>query len=255
MLLVGGGIAFQVWAQQAPEPMQAAAATFAPRPLLGSKSVLPQPPDLVMAASVTSPPPDLPSTPEIDPAALNEPQSHGPPAVASKILPETQASSPPIVTHPVPVHTQGALPPEAQPTPPVVVNLLEDTLRGALGPDTRTAPRLTKVSQLFHILYIEWAINDNLVPGLLIAGAQQDVANLLRVIDRLGVQYQFVHLVGTYPLPSAAGAPSEKPVLWLTYSGKGLQKIDWEQSIEMLSQDIFDAAEHVRLHAIFPKAN
>ena len=95
---------------------------------------------------------------------------------------------------------------------------------------------------------MRWAINDNLTEGLIQAGAQLDIRNILEALADSAEPYTSVFLRGTFPLVDQFGNESETNVVEVLYTKGTIERINFEN---FLWDNVYAIAENADIHPAF----
>ena len=132
---------------------------------------------------------------------------------------------------------------------------ITDAVADALGKSNRgvnfaasDSRRVKSVGLDDGILFVQWAINDNLTGGLMKAGARRDVSDILEAIQKTGVSYDSILVVGTFALVDLLGNEREGEVVEASYSRSTLESINWDNFI---FDNVDRVADEVNLHSSF----
>ena len=98
---------------------------------------------------------------------------------------------------------------------------------------------------------VQFAINDNLTEDLIRFGARHDVYKILKAVHDSGLDYNFVGVVGTFPMNDAYGNTSEDKVVRLSYDRATIDKINWDGF--NYADDMFKIADINLTIALFNK--
>jgi hypothetical protein len=96
-----------------------------------------------------------------------------------------------------------------------------------LGECNRRVPRLAEVSFKAGVFTVQWAINDNLITSWIGFGARQDIVDVLKAVDELRMEYDGVHVMGTFAMTDVYGNTRESIIIDLEYSEATIDQINW----------------------------
>ena len=94
-------------------------------------------------------------------------------------------------------------------------------------------------------MVVFWALNDSLTRASFRAGAQDDVANVLRAVHESGVSYQTIEARASFALVDKYGNSTEATVLRASYNRSTVARINWAA---FLPKNPFDIADSLWLH-------
>lgn len=170
---------------------------------------------------------------------LFPPNTPHPPTVTPVPSP-TNTPTPDITATPLPAPTETAsLSPE---------KALEVTIRDSLGGCNRDIPRVADLSIDEEMIYIKFALQENLGNALILRGAQMDIKDILRAASEYPGDYGSVFVIGTFPLEMADGAVSEMQVIRTEHSKATVGTINWDNFI---TDDVLPFADFVWIHKVF----
>ena len=127
-------------------------------------------------------------------------------------------------------------------------NALRTRVERALGSSNRNVLRVTDARLQGARIYVRWAINDNLTEGLIQAGAQRDIRNILEALADSAEPYTSVFLRGTFPLVDQFGNESETNVVEVLYTKGTIERINFEN---FLRDNVYAIAENADIHPAF----
>lgn len=84
------------------------------------------------------------------------------------------------------------------------------------------------VDSTLGIMYVNWAIADNLTTGLIQDGAKIDTMSILKAIARGTSQYDVAMIIATFPMKDVYGNVTERKLISLTYKRETIQRINWK---------------------------
>lgn len=105
---------------------------------------------------------------------------------------------------------------------------LEASLQDALGECNRDVPRLGKVEITGEVVWVQYAIDDNLTSTLLLYGAYKDMATVLETLERSDVQYVRVRVQGSFAMRDLYGNVEEDTVVDLFFDRETARRVRWE---------------------------
>ena len=142
-------------------------------------------------------------------------------------------------------------------TPPPAATLTrEQALRSAvadtLSSSNRGVERIHEVSLGYlgdpGIIFVSFAINDNLTQGMVRGGARLDVKNLVRAIDESRIDFTGLWLFGTFSMVDAFGNAEEMEVVKMFYDRATVDRINWDS---FLTDNIYVIADDEWVHPAF----
>jgi hypothetical protein len=140
-------------------------------------------------------------------------------------------------------------PPTATQSPETILrNLLQD----ALGSGNRDIPRIKEVSVGYlgdpGILFVNFAINDNLSESWIKRGARIDTMDIVEAIASEGFEYTEIWIEGTFSMVDVYGNTEEDEVIKVFYDRDTVELINWDNFI---SDNIYIVADDVWIHPAF----
>jgi hypothetical protein len=153
-----------------------------------------------------------------------------------------------------PTEIKATQPPTKTPLPTLTLSpqsALRAEIEQVLGKGNRGVPSLTEFSfddPEKGALFINWAINENLTENLTKRGAKIDATNILKALDKSGIDYTYVLMSGSYPLVDAFGNSTERNVVNLTFNKATVDKINWDN---FLTDNIYVIADEAVIWPAF----
>lgn len=194
-----------------------------------------QPATDTAASEVTATP--VPSTPTATPS---------PTATATATQTPAPAPSPTPTQTPTPTPTPTSTPsPTGTPSPEAVLRPL---ILNAVGPNNRNIEPAASVTISDGVINVEWAINDNLTPDTVRAGAQMDVLAILQAIERSGLSYTSVKLSGTFPVTTSPNREEETAVVKVSYSAATVKSLNLDS---FPASNIYTVANTADINPLF----
>lgn len=167
----------------------------------------------------------------------------------SRPTPETLPTPTPTITV--------VVPPTITPIPTSTLPPIDDLqarIKDVLGESNRSVERVSQYvwDEGTQTLFVQFAINDNLLESFILAGIQEDVTNILKTVSQSGLVpgIKEITISGTFVLVDNFGNKSEDIVLTLTYSRATMDKINWDN---FLYTKIFDIADQSFFHPALQK--
>lgn len=124
-------------------------------------------------------------------------------------------------------------------------------VKSALRESNREVDRITSIEfdylKPVAILF-KWTINDNLTEDMIKLGAKYDVAEILKVVSKSGIDYSAIKLLGSFQMVDKFGKSSENIVVNLTFKKETVDRIIWES---FLTKNIYDVADAKVIHSEF----
>lgn len=126
---------------------------------------------------------------------------------------------------------------------------LEIQIKDVLGEGNRDVPRLTTYAwdEGAQDLFVQFAINDNILDSFIVSGIQSDIVDILKTVDQSGLvpNYKNITVSGTFVLVDKFGNESEDIVVTMFYYRATVDKINWDNFI---FTNIFDIADQRFIH-------
>ena len=125
---------------------------------------------------------------------------------------------------------------------------LQDECNNALGKSYRTEKRVSDVQVVGNTIKLHLYIQSNMTEHLMKFGAREDIAGILKAVQKSGVPYGAVTVTASYPIADKFGNSSEQNVVRATYNHATVDRINWEG---FLSENVYDIADDVQIAPVF----
>lgn len=129
-------------------------------------------------------------------------------------------------------------------TPSSPEEQLQADIIAVLGDNNRGIER---ISEYWYdpedgLIYVRFAINDNLTDNLRRYGAKADVLDILEQVSHSSPYYSGIDILGTFSMVDQYGNISESVVISLYYSRETIERINFEN---MLTDNVYAIADNV----------
>lgn len=125
---------------------------------------------------------------------------------------------------------------------------IQDECNAALGKSYRTEKRVSDVQVVGNTIKLHLYIQDNLTEHLMKFGARENIAGILKAVQKSGVPYGAVTVTASYPVTDKFGNASEQDVVRATYNHSTVDRINWDG---FLTDNIYDIADDVQIAPVF----
>ena len=167
----------------------------------------------------------------------------------SQPTPETLPTPTPTITV--------VVPPTITPIPTSTLPPIDDLqarIKEVLGESNRSVERVSEYvwDESTQTLFVQFAINDNLLESFIVTGIQTDVTDILKTVSQSGLVpgIKEITISGTFVLVDNFGNKSEDIVLTLTYSRPTMDKINWDN---FQYSNVFKIADQSFFHPALQK--
>lgn len=125
---------------------------------------------------------------------------------------------------------------------------IREIVEDELGTSNRDAERVQEVRAVGDgLIYVKWAINDNITPGLVRTGAKHDIVRVAEALCNAG-HCSGLRMEGTFSMLDQHGNVSEESVVKVTLEGATLAQINWSS---FLLDNLYSVADTVWVHPKF----
>ena len=142
----------------------------------------------------------------------------------------------------------GSSAPPAEAVEAASATSFQTQIGSALGSSNRDVQRVSAARLQGERLFVQWAINDNLMSGMIARSARLDIRNMLEVIADSQEPYTSVLFRGTFSLVDQLGNASEDTVVEATFTKSVIDRINFEN---FLTDNVYAIAEETNIHREF----
>ncbi len=151
----------------------------------------------------------------------------------------TQITEIPILPTPLPTNTPSRTPaPTSTPRPTATADPLQPLVvafEDAMGESDREGIERVQVSFVDRIIFVTFAVEDNLTIDWIRQGMVNDILAILRAVDSTTIDYNTVSVQGTFPLRDAFGNTEEGVVVSAMYHKDTIEQINFDGIVEVLT--------------------